>query len=69
MHFDNIEIIIKTAHEIEISHILRYTSMLFKTYGNTNRVIKILPEQINISAVATSDKSHKQTDDKIICVS
>ena len=35
---------------------------------HTNGLVKI-PEQINISTVATSDESHKQSDDKMICFS
>ena len=59
MHVDNTEIINKEAYEIEISHIFRYTLMLFKNISEY-RNVKKLPEQINMSIFATCDKSDKQ---------
>ena len=67
MYFDYIEIIIKTAYRVEISHIVRYISILFKNIWEHKRVLKILPEQMNIRNVSTNDKRHKQTEDKMIC--
>ena len=55
MHFDNIQIINKATYEVEISHIFRYSSALFKNISEHNRGIKI-PEQINISTVASCNE-------------
>ena len=61
MHFDNIQIIHEAQYEVEISHIFRYSSALFKNISeHIQRCEK--PEQINISTVAMNDKNHKQTD-------
>ena len=43
MHFDNIEIIIKTAYGVEITHIFRYTSMLFRGWLGGAMVLGELP--------------------------
>ena len=62
MHFDNIQIINEATYAVEISHIFRYSSALFKNMSeHKQRYVKI-PEQINISTVAINDKNHKQTD-------
>ena len=58
MHFDNIQIINEATYKVEISHIFRYSSALFKNISEHKQRYKI-HEQINISTVAINDKNHK----------
>ena len=57
MRFGNIQIINEAIYTLEISHIFRYSSALFKNISEHKykRGIKI-PDQINISTVAMNDK-------------
>ena len=55
MRFGNIQIINEATYELEISHIFRYSSALFKNKSEYKQRYKI-SEQINISTVAMTDK-------------
>ena len=40
MHFDNIQIINEATYEVEISHIFRYSSALFKNISEHKQMYK-----------------------------
>ena len=57
MHFDNNQIITEATYKVEVSHIFRYSSALFKNISKYKQRNKEISEQINISTVAMNDKN------------